>query len=100
MSILKTFDVAGEEIIRPGQMISKSDNFPEVLVSGFSRSVTDLAAQLPDAVQIDTLRAGMELPVIAVRRGACWNPRILGKLPVEEKERYLRIAPEIAQRLA
>lgn len=28
MSILKTFDAAGEEIIRPGQMISKSDNFP------------------------------------------------------------------------
>lgn len=69
MSILDTFDATGEEMIRPDQTVSKPDHFPEVLVSGFSRSVTNLAAQLPGAVQIDTLRAGMELPIIAVRRG-------------------------------
>ncbi|MDD6174319.1 MAG: nucleoside phosphorylase [Firmicutes bacterium] len=68
MSILETFDASGEEIIRPEQLVSKPDGFPEVLVTGFSRSVTDLATQLPGAVQIDTLRAGMELPIIAVRR--------------------------------
>ena len=32
--------------------------------------------------------------------GSKWDPRILGKLPAREKERYLRIALEVASRLA
>lgn len=74
MSILDAFDPAGEEMIRAEQMVSGSENFPEVLISGFSRSVVDLAAQLPGAVQIDALRAGMELPIIGLR----WNGKNIG----------------------
>ncbi len=68
MSILETFDATGEEIVRPEHMVQPCQDFPEVLVAGFSQEITDMAAQLPGAVQMDALRAGMELPIIGVRR--------------------------------
>lgn len=66
MSIVDTFDGGSGEILRPADVVDRVDGFPEVLVSGFSRRVTDLAAQLPGARQIDELRAGMALPIIRV----------------------------------
>ena len=74
MSILQTFDPGGTEIIRPQQLVAKPEHFPEVLVSAFSQSVTEIAAGLSGAAQIDELRAGMSLPIIGLR----WGGKTIG----------------------
>ena len=63
MSIIDTFDGESAEVIRPCDVISRVENFPETVIVTFKNTVIDLAKDAYGAEKIDSLNEDFELPV-------------------------------------
>lgn len=63
MSITDAFDLNGEEILKPKQMIAEINDFPKTVIVVFTSHFCELFLKRYKAEQIGALSAGRELPV-------------------------------------
>lgn len=66
MSIIDTFDSLSEEILKPGNIISKIEHFPEVVVVVFKQSIIDLIEAKYNPIVETYMNAGHKIPVYKV----------------------------------
>lgn len=65
MSLFDTFDIDGEEIISPRDMIKNNDDIPEKLLVFFSEKYGSRLRERFDCVQCSSRSAGGEVPIYA-----------------------------------
>lgn len=66
MSIISAFDNKTEEILKPRSVISKVENFPEIVVVTFNEKIFDLIRKMDNSECIDGMSMGYYIPIYKI----------------------------------
>lgn len=66
MSIVNTFDDITEEILKPSNVISKIEGFPELVVVTFKDKIIDLIRKMDSVVCVDEMNMGYTIPIYKI----------------------------------
>lgn len=67
MAITEAYDAASAEIIRPQDMITRTENFPQIVIPVFQQSILDIIVEKLNPTVITHLNPGYKAPVYKLR---------------------------------